>query len=73
MYAFPIGNQSVVPCPVLTVVSWPVYRFFRRQVRCFGIPIPVKTFQFVVIHIVKGFGIVSKEEIDVFLESSCFF
>ena len=29
--------------------------------------------QFMVIHIVKGFGIVSKAEIDVFLELSCFF
>ena len=29
--------------------------------------------QFVVIHSVKGFGIVNKEEIDVFLELSCFF
>ena len=29
--------------------------------------------QFVVIHIVKGFDIVSKAEIDVFLELSCFF
>ena len=29
--------------------------------------------QFIVIHIVKGFGIVSKAEIDVFLEFSCFF
>ena len=29
--------------------------------------------QFVVIHAVKGFGIVSKAEIDVFLELSCFF
>ena len=29
--------------------------------------------QFDVIHIVKGFGIVSKAEIDVFLELSCFF
>ena len=28
--------------------------------------------QFVVIHTVKGFGIVSKAEIDVFLEFSCF-
>ena len=30
---FPIWNQSVVPCPVLTVASWPAYRFLRRQVR----------------------------------------
>ena len=29
--------------------------------------------QFVVIHTVKGFGIVSRAEIDVFLEQSCFF
>ena len=29
--------------------------------------------QFVVIHTVKGFGIVNKLEIDVFLELSCFF
>ena len=29
--------------------------------------------QFVVIHIVKGFSIVSEGEIDVFLELSCFF
>ena len=29
--------------------------------------------QFVVIHTAKGFGIVNKAEIDVFLELSCFF
>ena len=29
--------------------------------------------QFIVIHTVKGFGIVSKAELDVFLELSCFF
>ena len=29
--------------------------------------------QFIVIHTVKGFGIVNKEEVDVFLELSCFF
>ena len=34
---FPIWNQSVVPCPVLTVASWPAYRFLRRQVRWSGI------------------------------------
>ena len=28
--------------------------------------------QFIVIHTVKGFGIVNKAEIDVFLELSCF-
>ena len=29
--------------------------------------------QFAVIHTVKGFGIVNKAEVDVFLELSCFF
>src|SRR5574340_389212 len=29
--------------------------------------------QFIVIHTVKGFGIVNKAEIDLFLELSCFF
>ena len=29
--------------------------------------------QFIVIHTVRGFGIVNKAEIDVFLELSCFF
>ena len=34
----------------------------------------VKNFpQFIVIHTVKGFGIVKKAEIDIFLELSCFF
>ena len=29
--------------------------------------------QFVAVHTVKGFGIVNKAEVDVFLELSCFF
>ena len=70
---FPIWNQSVVPCPVLTVVSWPAYRFLKRQVRWSGIPVSKNFPQFVVIHTVKSFGIVNKTEIDVFLELSCFF
>ena len=41
---FPIWNQSVVPCPVLTVPSWPPYRFLRRQVRWSGIPISLRIF-----------------------------
>ena len=36
---FPIWNQSVVPCPVLTVASWHEYRFLERQVRWSCIPI----------------------------------
>ena len=41
---FPIWIQSVVPCPVLTVASWPAYRFLKRQVRWSGIPIFFRVF-----------------------------
>ena len=64
--AFTIRNQSVVPCPVLTVASWPAYKFLKRQVRWSGILISFRIFQFIMIHTVKGFGIVNKAEIDAF-------
>ena len=40
---FPILNQSIVLCLVLTVASWPAYRFLR-QVRWSGIPISLRIF-----------------------------
>ena len=43
------------------------------QVRWSGIPISFRISQFVVIHTVKGFGIVNEPEVDVFLELSRFF
>ena len=70
---FPILNQSVVPFLVLTVASWPAYRFLRRQVRWSGISISWRIFQFVVILTVKCFSIVNEAEADVFLEFCCFF
>ena len=70
---FPIWNQSIVPCLVLTVTSWPAYILLKRQVRWSGIPISLRIFQFIVIHTVKGFGIVNKAEVDVFLELSRIF
>ena len=48
----PIWNQSVLPCTILTVASWPAYRFLRRQVRWSGIAISKNFPQFVVIHTV---------------------
>ena len=41
---FPIWNQSVVPCHVLTVPSWPAYRLLKRQIRWSGIPISFRIF-----------------------------
>ena len=70
---FPIWNQSVVPCLVISVASWPAYRFLKRQVRWSDIPISLRTFQFVVIYAVKSFGIINKAEVNVFLEFFCFF
>ena len=71
---FPILNQSIVPCPILTVASWPANRFFRRQVRLVWYSHLLKNFpQFVVIHTFKGFSVVNETEGDVFLEFFCFF
>ena len=41
---FSIWNQSVVPCPILTVASRPAYRFLRRQFRWSDIPISFRSF-----------------------------
>ena len=39
---FPILNQSVFPCLVLTVASWPSWKFLRRQKKWSGIPISLR-------------------------------
>ena len=70
---FPIWNQFVFSCPVVTVTFWLAYRFLRRQVRWSGIPISWRIFHSLLWSTVKGFGIVNKAEVDVFLELSCFF
>ena len=48
-------------------------KFLRRKIRWSSIPISLRIFQFVVIHTVKGFGIVNKAEVDIFLELSPFY
>ena len=68
---FPIWKQSIFPCPVLPA-SWPAYRFPPGKVVWYShlfnsFP------QFVVIHTVKGFVVVHKAEVDIFLEFSYFF
>ena len=65
---FPIWNQLIVPCPVLTVASWPAYRFLRRQVS--GLVFPSLE-EFSTVFVV--FGVVNKTEVDDFLEFPCFF
>ena len=63
---FPIWNQSVAPCSIITVVFWPTFRFLRRQVRWSGIPISFRIIQFVVIYTVKGFSEFNEAKVDVF-------
>ena len=41
---FSILNRSFLSYRVLTVASWPAYRFLRRQVRWSGIPISLRAF-----------------------------
>ena len=41
---FSILNQPIVPCPLLTVASWPTCRFLRRQVRWSSISISLIIF-----------------------------
>ena len=67
---FLIWNQSVVPCPVLTAASWLTYRFLRRQARWSSSPISLK-FSIVCYYPHKGFRILSKAEVDDFLELFC--
>ena len=57
-------------CCFLTYIQ---VRFLKRKVRWSGIPISFRIFQFVVIHTVKGFGVVNDTEVDAFLKLSCFF
>ena len=66
-------NQSIVPCLVSTIASWPAYRFLSRQVRWSCIPISLGIFQFFVINIVKGFNTANEAETYAFLEFPCLF
>ena len=70
---FPILNQSVVSCWVLTVASQHAYRFLRRQERWSRIPISLRIFLFVVVYTVKDFSIVNETVVGLFLEFRCFF
>ena len=72
MHSYSIWNQSVVSCPVLTVVLMCI----QISQEAGQVILYSHLFQnfphFVVIHTVKAFGIVNKAEIDFFLELSCF-
>ena len=70
---FPIWNQSVVPCPVLMVTSWPAYRFSQETGKVVWYSHLFKNCpQFVLIHWVKGFSILNEAEVDIFMKFPCF-
>ena len=70
----PILNQFAISCLVLTVASWPEYRFFRRLVRWSGYSHLLKSCpKFVVTHTVKGFSIFNEAEVDFFFWNSLAF
>ena len=69
---FSVLNQSVVPCRVLTAVSWPTYRFLRRQVRWSGILISLRAFHHLLWSTVKAFRVANETGVDVLLKFPCF-
>ena len=69
---FPTWNHSVVPCSFLLLLD--LHADFSGAGKVVRYSHLFKNFlQFVMIHTVKGFGIVNKAEVDVFLEFSYFF
>ena len=73
MYSFPIWNQSVVPCLLLTFFLICI-QISEEASQVVWYSHLLKNFpQFVVIYTVKDFGIINKAEVDVFLEFSCFY
>ena len=66
-------EQKVVPCPVITFSYWPV-QVSQETGQVVWYSHLFQNFpQFIVIPTVKGFGIVNKAEIDIFLETLLLF
>ena len=60
---FPIWNQSVGPCPVVTVASWPIIWVSQDAGQVVWYAHLFQNFpQFIVIHTFEGFGLVNKAE-----------
>ena len=70
MYSFSYLEPVCCSMSVLTVASWLAYRFLKRQV--WYSHLFQNLTQFIVIHTVKGFGIVNKAEMMFFWNSLAF-
>ena len=69
---FPSGNQSVILCQVLTVPSWPAYRFLRRELKSSAIPSSWRVFHSL-LWSTQRLQCSQWSRSSVFLELSCFF
>ena len=69
---FAVLNQFIVPCPVLPVASCPIHISQETGKEVWYSHLFNNFPEFVVIHTVKGFGVVSKAEVDVFWNSLAF-
>ena len=70
---FPIWNQSIVPCVVLTCFLTCIYVSQEVDQVIWYAHLFQNFPQFIVIHTIEGFAVVNKAEIDIFLELFCFF
>ena len=70
---FPIWKQSVVPCPILIVASWPAHRFIRKQVGGLVVPFLEEFSTDCCDPQSQSLWHFSEAEVEVFLELSCFF
>ena len=72
--ALPIWIPSVVPCPILTVAFLICIQVSQEAREMIWYSHLFKNFpHFVMIHTVKGFGVVNKAEVDVLLNSLAFY
>ena len=68
IYSLVIFLSQFGTSPVLTVASWPAYRFLRRKVKWSVIPISLRIFHiffFLLTHPVKDFSVVNKADVEV--------
>ena len=71
---FPIWNQSFVPCLVSNCCFLTCIQISQETGKVVWYSHLLKNFsQFIVIYAFKGFGIINKAEVDVFMEFSWFF
>ena len=71
--SFPNLAKSVIPYLVLLLFDLPTYRFLRKKVMWSGIPNSSEFSTVCCDPTIKGFGIVNKTEVYIFLGTLLFF